>query len=385
MITATATLTGTITATAQIRSVQTGSCAAATVTNQAEDYSLSIASGATEKLPFGKVKNKEGNDVQVDYKPAADGYIFQETACPSSSSVSLAASDTTPNIGAKITLTATATGFQVGDDLTYTFTIINNSGTRTDVVQTNDNTYDYTVPFVGTEKIRVTVEDESGNSAVDAVTVVSSWTFDQCIVLDGSTQRIESNDSVARNLISGQSWMISAWVNADTLANNPILFSYDTFWFIQMRSGDVRARTNSTTSGKTYSQAFSPGQWYHILVQRTAFGDNIEVWVNGVQRTTVAGSVGNDTNSTAKMLIGDYLFTPGLKFDGKLDEVIFAPNYNATPAQIAAYSNGGDGNGPLSLIDSCYYTRLPLNGNVDNGGTSGIAFTAINSPTYTAH
>ena len=57
-------------------------CLDATVTNQAEDYSLSIASGATEKLPFGKVKNKEGNDVQVDYKPAADGYIFEETACP---------------------------------------------------------------------------------------------------------------------------------------------------------------------------------------------------------------------------------------------------------------------------------------------------------------
>lgn len=303
----------------------------------------------------------------------------------SSASVSLVASDTTPDLGDVITLTVTPTGFQFGDDLTYTFSIINNSGTITDVVQINDNTYDYTVTFVGTEKIRVTVEDESGNSAVDAVTVVSSWTFDQCIVLNGSTQRIESTDTVAGNLIAGQKWMISALVNADTLANDPILFSYDTFWFIQMRSTDVRIRTDNTTTGKTYSQAFSTGQWYHILVQRTAFGNNIEVWVNAVQRTTVAGSVGNDVHSTAKMLIGDYSFTPGLKFDGKLDEVIFVPNYNATPAQIAAYYNGGVGNGPLSLVDSCYYTRLPLNGNVDNGGTSGIAFTAINSPTYTAH
>jgi hypothetical protein len=52
-------------------------CGPATVTNQTEDYSLSIPSGSNEKLPFGKVKNKEGNDVQVDYKPAADGYIYQ--------------------------------------------------------------------------------------------------------------------------------------------------------------------------------------------------------------------------------------------------------------------------------------------------------------------
>jgi hypothetical protein len=63
----------------------------ATVTNQAEDYSLSIASGATEKLPFGKVKNKEGNDVQVDYKPADDGYMFEETACTASASVRVVA------------------------------------------------------------------------------------------------------------------------------------------------------------------------------------------------------------------------------------------------------------------------------------------------------
>jgi hypothetical protein len=52
-----------------------------TVTNQAEDYSLTVAPGATEKLPYGKVKDKDGNDQQVDYKPAADGYIFEETAC----------------------------------------------------------------------------------------------------------------------------------------------------------------------------------------------------------------------------------------------------------------------------------------------------------------
>lgn len=55
-------------------------CADATVTNQAEDYSLSIASGATEKLPFGKVKNKEGADVQVDYIPASQGYIYEALA-----------------------------------------------------------------------------------------------------------------------------------------------------------------------------------------------------------------------------------------------------------------------------------------------------------------
>lgn len=107
MITATATLTGTITATAQIRSIQTGSCAAATVTNQAETYSLSIASGATEKLPYGLVRAPDGSDVQVDYKPAAQGYIY---VSPLTFTVSASVDDSSPDFGDTINLTATGTG-----------------------------------------------------------------------------------------------------------------------------------------------------------------------------------------------------------------------------------------------------------------------------------
>lgn len=182
MITATATLTGTITATAQIRSVQTGSCAAATVTNQAEDYSLSIASGATEKLPFGKVKNKEGNDVQVDYKPAADGYIFQETACPSSSSVSLAASDTTPDFGDTVTLTATTSGFTGSID--YTFSVVNNLGNYVNTTQTDDNTFDWVVPYYnedtsGVVQVHVMVMDGSGNMAWTCIEITVTDLYDK--------------------------------------------------------------------------------------------------------------------------------------------------------------------------------------------------------------
>lgn len=79
MITATATLQSVIEVTAQIVGKQVGNCDDATVTNQAGDYSLSIASGDTDKLQFGKVKDSDGTDVQVDYIPAADGYMFEAT------------------------------------------------------------------------------------------------------------------------------------------------------------------------------------------------------------------------------------------------------------------------------------------------------------------
>lgn len=47
MITATATLQATITATAQLMSVQSGGCASATVRNTDSTYSTTVASGGT--------------------------------------------------------------------------------------------------------------------------------------------------------------------------------------------------------------------------------------------------------------------------------------------------------------------------------------------------
>lgn len=50
------------------------------VTNQTGNWEFGFPSGTTEPLPYGKVKNKAGADVQVDYLPAANGYIYQVLA-----------------------------------------------------------------------------------------------------------------------------------------------------------------------------------------------------------------------------------------------------------------------------------------------------------------
>lgn len=171
MITATATLRSNISVTAELVSKQVGSCADATVTNQAEDYSLSIASGATEKLPFGKVKNKDGNDVQVDYIPAADGYIFEETACPASLEVTVALSNTTPRYDDTITITATATGAT-----SYTFYLPVQDGS-TQVVTQASNTYNWKVKKYGSFTVVVTATDGS-NSGVGSASGTTSGDVD---------------------------------------------------------------------------------------------------------------------------------------------------------------------------------------------------------------
>lgn len=94
------------------------------------------------------------------------------TPCGASASISLAASDTTPNFGDTVTLTATATGFTGSID--YTFCVKNNLGGYTNIEQTDDNTYDWVAPYAGTYLIHVTAMDGSSNTAWACIQVTVS-------------------------------------------------------------------------------------------------------------------------------------------------------------------------------------------------------------------
>lgn len=86
-VTITGTTTFTISATNGVNTVTDtvtvtlgSGCLNAIVSNQTGDWEEDIPSGDTWPLPYGKVKNKEGNDVQVDYIPASQGYIYEVLA-----------------------------------------------------------------------------------------------------------------------------------------------------------------------------------------------------------------------------------------------------------------------------------------------------------------
>jgi hypothetical protein len=114
-----------------------------TVANNQGTWQQDFPSAGYLQLPFGKVKNKEGNDVQVDYKPAADGYIFEETACPAGGgTISVALSDNAPNVGDTITITATATGFTPDSYLYFGY---DGSGNIVFIAEQASNTFDWTV------------------------------------------------------------------------------------------------------------------------------------------------------------------------------------------------------------------------------------------------
>lgn len=141
--------------------------------NATPTWSDTVEAEGTLTLGQAKALDSDGaTTLLADYIPSADGFMFTCTpgggACPS---VSLAISDTTPNFGDTITLTATASDFTGA--ITYHFITRDSLGNWNKITQVSDNTYDYVVPYGGTYDIHVICEDGSGNTASDCVQIIA--------------------------------------------------------------------------------------------------------------------------------------------------------------------------------------------------------------------
>jgi hypothetical protein len=295
-------------------------------------------------------------------------------------SIVVTLSDDAPNFGDVITITVTPTGIT---PTSYTFTVPNDFGGYTKITQAG-NTLNWTAVYTGVMTISVDATDGISTTS-STVSVTITWDFNDAINFNGTTQYMNAVQPSAFEVTGVDKWLIAFWFNADSLTNTPILFSYNLFWFIQIRTTDVRVRFDSSGIGKTYAQTFTTGGWYHVVIQRTGLGDNVDVYVNAVQRTTTVGAVGSDVVGADTLRIGGYAASGGLEFDGKFDSPIFKRGYNATLAQIQAYYNGGAGAHPSVLGFSYVDSNLYLDGNTNNAGVSPVTFTAVNSPTYVAH
>ena len=353
--------------------VTSSPCADATVTINGASL------GATGDIPSGGF---EDLDVLQGGSPVGswNGSAWIIPACPASGSLSIALSDSTPNFGDAVTITVTPTGIT---PTSYTFIVSKDDGDYLRVTQVS-NVYVWAAVYTGTQTISVVATD-GANVVANEASVTVTWAFNQAINFNGTTQYITAVQEGAFGVASASKWMLSFWINVDSLTNNPIVFSYNNFWFIQIRATDVRMRFDTSGSGKTYAQTFVAAQWYHVVVQRTGVGDNVSVYVNAVQRTTTVGTVGTDVVSTELLQIGRYAGGAGFEFDGKLDSVFFQRGYNATLAQIQAYYNGGAGAHPSVLGFTYADSNLYLDGNTTNSGVSPYTFTAVNSPSYVAH
>lgn len=187
MITATATLGGAISATAQIVSTQTGSCADASWTLEDEDSNVldsgTIPSGGYKPIlaPNGSISINgtfvgevlsNGSlplTVNLDGSPSGswDGDSWEVTsACPS---VSVALDDDTPYFNQEITITATVTNPPAGT-LYYRFIAANSDGGYT-ISNSTSNSTTWNVTLTGTVVITCEVYNVSGAVAYNSTVI----------------------------------------------------------------------------------------------------------------------------------------------------------------------------------------------------------------------
>jgi len=142
-------------------------------------------------------------------------------------------------------------------------------------------------------------------------------------MIDGADSFDGSNDYISiPNSISGDdTHTISFWVKPNAWDKVWMDIGTDSgYSFIQIGSTSLYIGYSPTgaPSYRTYSYAFTLGNWYHITFVKKGSGDNLDAYVNGVLLTSYSGTVGN-MNGGSLMYLGK--FHTGLNAQGILDEV----------------------------------------------------------------
>ena len=343
--------------------------------NSTPTWSDTVKAEDTLTLAQGKALDSDGiTTLLADYIPNTSGFMFTCSAGGGGGSLSVGLSDATPDYLDSITITATPTGIT---PTSYTFFLPNIDGTYTEVTQAG-NTYAWTVGVDGLETVTVTATD-GVDEVTGTVNVTATWTLGKAIDLNGTTQSVETINNEFYNLMAGQVYGLGFWFNADSLANDPIFYSGNNINFLQIKTTGVRIRTGA--SDKTYNTTLAAATNYFVYIRRNNIGNNIDVFVNGVDITSTTGTVGNSDIIDVQMTLGDYT-AGGFEFNGKIAEIFTHKLISASDAQVLTHYNSGSGKHVYRLIDKHPNFHIDFENRVTDQGTAGIDCQLVNAPSY---
>jgi hypothetical protein len=330
--------------------------------------------GATGDIPSG---GSEDLDVLQGGVAAGswNGSAWIIPTCPASPSLAVTLSDDTPNFGDVVLITATPTGIT---PTSYTFIVPLKDGTLTRTTQAG-NTLNWTAVYTGAQKI--SVEATNGSAWVsDDVDVTVSYVIANGLILNGTNWLSTANGTFNR-LLNANIWQMSMWFNATSLANLPIIFAGTASnMFVEVDATHVYVNVGGSL--RTYNQVVSTATRYNLVIQKTALGNNLTVYLNGVALTLTSGSSTDLLPLNQGAYIGRY-WSGGFELSGKIKDVAFFNSFNSSLAQVTSYYNAGSGSHPVTLgqfPDVWYW----LESNPNDYGRLGINATAANSPTYGA-
>lgn len=202
----------------------------------------------------------------------------------------------------------------------------------------------------------------------------------------GSTQYASITDASQTGLDITGDITIEAYVKQESIGSNTIVSKYGnsastrSFLFYITSTKIIFNIYNSsgTFSGMDISHSFSTGSWKHVAVTWKASTGLLTLYINASSVGTDTSSVNNINNSATSFVIGanNVSVSPGLLFDGKIDEVRVWDTVR-TPTEISD-------NYQLQLTGS--ETNLQgywrLNDNYLDQTSNNNDLTATNSPVF---
>ena len=165
--------------------------------------------------------------------------------------------------------------------------------------------------------------DSSGNGN-DGVIHGATWTdgnFGSALEFDGVDDYVVVPHSASISLSNAMT--ISAWVTADSFPDwsTVVMKSATSRWYdgygMYYGSGDLRVFVTEYSSHKAHTPFSATSSFKHVV--GTYDGNNIKIYIDGVEKSTTSTSAGISTN-TASLTIGKG--AGGVyQWDGKIDEI----------------------------------------------------------------
>ncbi len=196
-----------------------------------------------------------------------------------------------------------------------------------------------------------TVYDRSGNGydgTMDTTMTEDDWVpgkFGSALDFDGNNDNVTVNDNNQLDITGNFS--VSAWVRRDAGAGAYILSKTSTsgsggYGVLIGSAGEVYCRTdNGTSNTDSYtpiSMISANSIWHHVGVVRN--GTSCRVYIDGVDRTSVANSHSTSGVNGLDLVIGSRSDAAVEFWYGAIDEVKLY-DYVRTPAQITEDMNAG--------------------------------------------
>ncbi len=207
-----------------------------------------------------------------------------------------------------------------------------------------------------------TVYDASGNGnsgQISGATWTNSGKYGSALVFNGSSARVNINDSASLHLTSAMT--LEAWVNPSTVSSawRDIIYKGNDNYFLEGTTPTKAAPCAGATIGQSNAVAYGTKAlatitWTHLA--ETYDGTMLRLYVNGVQVSTLA-QTGNIIASTNQLQIGgDSIY--GQYFKGTIDEVRVY-NVALTAAQIQSDMNTPIGSSPSVTTQAAPLTPAP--------------------------